>query len=158
MSPSSSLRALGTAAGAPVIVDQEIAPGVENLQVQFGVDVNRPSSAPVEEQRQSEVIAVRIDDNDQRLLGLGDQPRNAVGQRALDVDLFGTRLERGRQRHHADDHGVHVVAVEHHADRALIDLLRGHGGDVERDARIHQPAEPVGVEDVLELGRRGTVQ
>ena len=32
---------------------------------EFGVDVNRPSSAPVEEQRQSEVIAVRIDNNDQ---------------------------------------------------------------------------------------------
>ncbi len=32
---------------------------------EFGVDVNRPSSAPVEEQQQSEVIAVRIDQNDQ---------------------------------------------------------------------------------------------
>ncbi|NIW23978.1 MAG: biopolymer transporter ExbD [Gammaproteobacteria bacterium] len=32
---------------------------------EFGVDVNRPSSAPVEEQRQSEVIAVEIDQNDQ---------------------------------------------------------------------------------------------
>jgi biopolymer transport protein ExbD len=32
---------------------------------EFGIDVNRPANAPVEEQQQSEVIAVRIDENDQ---------------------------------------------------------------------------------------------
>ena len=32
---------------------------------EYGVDVNRPSNAPVEEQQQSEIIAVRIDENDQ---------------------------------------------------------------------------------------------
>ena len=32
---------------------------------EFSVDVNRPSNQPVQEQQQSEIIAVRIDANDQ---------------------------------------------------------------------------------------------
>jgi type IV pilus assembly protein PilW len=38
--PSLRRKTLGTAGGAPTITDVEIAPGVENLQIQFGVDVN----------------------------------------------------------------------------------------------------------------------
>ena len=38
--PTLRRKSLGTVGGAPAIVDQEIAPGVENLQVQFGIDVN----------------------------------------------------------------------------------------------------------------------
>jgi type IV pilus assembly protein PilW len=38
--PTLRRKSLGSAAGVPAIVDQEIAPGVENLQVQFGIDVN----------------------------------------------------------------------------------------------------------------------
>ena len=38
--PALRRKSLGTAAGAPAIVDQEVAPGVENLQVQFGIDVD----------------------------------------------------------------------------------------------------------------------
>ena len=38
--PTLRRKSLGTLAGVPAIVDQEIAPGVENLQVQFGIDVD----------------------------------------------------------------------------------------------------------------------
>ena len=38
--PTLRRKALGSAAGAPAIIDQEVAPGVENLQVQFGIDVD----------------------------------------------------------------------------------------------------------------------
>ena len=42
--PTLRRKTLATAGGAPVIVDQEIAPGVENLQIQFGVDVNEDNT------------------------------------------------------------------------------------------------------------------
>jgi type IV pilus assembly protein PilW len=38
--PTLRRKSLGTAAGTPAIIDQEVAPGVENLQVQFGIDVD----------------------------------------------------------------------------------------------------------------------
>ena len=43
---------------------------------EFGVDVNRPTNAPIQDQDQDEIIAVRIDENDQifvqeRLIGVG---------------------------------------------------------------------------------------
>lgn len=38
--PTLRRKSLQTAGGAPTVVDQEVAPGVENLQIQFGVDVN----------------------------------------------------------------------------------------------------------------------
>ncbi|GMR17075.1 MAG: hypothetical protein BMS9Abin32_131 [Gammaproteobacteria bacterium] len=38
--PTLRRKSLQINAGAPVVVDQEVAPGVENLQLQFGVDVN----------------------------------------------------------------------------------------------------------------------
>ena len=37
-------RLIGGGAGGPQIVDEEVAPGVENLQVQFGVDVDQDNT------------------------------------------------------------------------------------------------------------------
>jgi type IV pilus assembly protein PilW len=42
--PTLRRKSLATAGGAPVIVDQEVAPGVENIQLQFGVDVNKDNT------------------------------------------------------------------------------------------------------------------
>ena len=42
--PTLRRKTLTSAGGAPVIVDQEIAPGVENLQIQFGVDTNEDNT------------------------------------------------------------------------------------------------------------------
>jgi type IV pilus assembly protein PilW len=42
--PTLRRKSLAVAGGAPAIVDQEIAPGIENLQLQFGVDVNQDNS------------------------------------------------------------------------------------------------------------------
>jgi len=82
---------------------------------EFGVDVNRPSNAPVEVQEQSEVIAIRIDDNDQiyvqdRLVdvravraniesGLALQPEAAVvviADRAADAGLLVRVVDQAR--------------------------------------------------------------
>jgi len=82
---------------------------------EFGVDVNRPSSAPVQEQEQSEIIAVRIDENDQiyiqdRLVdvravraniesGLAVQPDAAVvviADRAADAGLLVRVVDQAR--------------------------------------------------------------
>ena len=82
---------------------------------EFGIDVNRPSSAPVEEQQQSELIAIRIDDNDQiyfqdRLVdiravraniesGLALQPDAAVvviADRAADAGLLVRVVDQAR--------------------------------------------------------------
>ncbi|MDX1500080.1 MAG: PilW family protein [Woeseiaceae bacterium] len=38
--PTLRRKTLGVVGGAPAIIDQEVAPGVENLQVQLGIDVN----------------------------------------------------------------------------------------------------------------------
>ena len=42
--PTLRMKSLVTQGGAPAVVDFEVAPGVENLQVQFGVDMNGDSS------------------------------------------------------------------------------------------------------------------
>ncbi|HSG66270.1 MAG TPA: biopolymer transporter ExbD [Gammaproteobacteria bacterium] len=82
---------------------------------EFGVDVNRPSDTPVEEQQQSEVIAIRIDENDQiyvqdRLVdvravraniesGLAVQPDAAVvviADRAADAGLLVRVVDQAR--------------------------------------------------------------
>ena len=52
---------------------------------EFGVDVNRPSNAPVEVQDQDEVIAVRIDEND----------RIFVQERLVDVRGVRANIESG---------------------------------------------------------------
>ena len=42
--PTLRRKTLAVSGGAPVVQDQEVAPGVENLQIQFGVDVNRDNT------------------------------------------------------------------------------------------------------------------
>jgi type IV pilus assembly protein PilW len=42
--PTLRRKVLGMQGGTPRIFDQEVAPGVENLQVQFGIDVNEDNS------------------------------------------------------------------------------------------------------------------
>ncbi len=42
--PTLRRKVLGMQGGAPQIFDQEVAPGVENLQVQFGIDVNEDNT------------------------------------------------------------------------------------------------------------------
>jgi type IV pilus assembly protein PilW len=42
--PTLRRKMLGFAGGAPTIVDQEVAPGVENMQLQFGVDVDQDNT------------------------------------------------------------------------------------------------------------------
>ncbi len=42
--PTLRRKSLTSVSGAPAIVDQEIAPGVENLQIQFGVDTNEDNT------------------------------------------------------------------------------------------------------------------
>jgi type IV pilus assembly protein PilW len=42
--PTLRRKSLGTLGGAPAVIDQEIAPGVENIQLQFGVDVDQDNT------------------------------------------------------------------------------------------------------------------
>jgi biopolymer transport protein ExbD len=52
---------------------------------EFGIDVNRPSNTPIQEQQQSEVIAVRIDANDQIY----------VQERLVDIRAVRANIESG---------------------------------------------------------------
>jgi len=52
---------------------------------EFGVDVNRPTNMPVEQEEQSEIIAVRIDENDQIF----------VQERLVDVRAVRANIETG---------------------------------------------------------------
>lgn len=40
--PSLRMKTLSTVGGAPTIVDQEVLPGVEDMQVQYGIDTDAP--------------------------------------------------------------------------------------------------------------------
>ncbi len=74
---------------------------------EFGVDVSRPSSAPVKEQKQSEIIAVRIDENDQIF----------VQNRMVDVRAVRANIESGL----ANKPDASVVVVAHRqADAGLL--------------------------------------
>jgi type IV pilus assembly protein PilW len=42
--PTLRRKSLAVVGGAPEVVDEEVAPGVENLQLQFGVDVDRDNT------------------------------------------------------------------------------------------------------------------
>ncbi|HEX9877325.1 MAG TPA: biopolymer transporter ExbD [Gammaproteobacteria bacterium] len=52
---------------------------------EFGIDVNRPANAPVQEQQQSEVIAVRIDETDQIY----------IQERLVDIRAVRANIESG---------------------------------------------------------------
>ena len=74
---------------------------------EFGVDVSRPSSAPVKEQKQSEIIAIRIDENDQIF----------VQNRMVDVRAVRANIESGL----ANKPDASVVVVAHRqADAGLL--------------------------------------
>jgi len=74
---------------------------------EFGVDVNRPSNAPVEVQEQSEVIAVRIDDNDQIY----------VQDRLVDVRAVRANIESGLA---LQPEAAVVVITDRAADAGLL--------------------------------------
>ncbi|MDH3418277.1 MAG: biopolymer transporter ExbD [Gammaproteobacteria bacterium] len=74
---------------------------------EFGVDVNRPSSAPIEEQRQSEVIAVRIDQNDQIF----------IEERLIDVRAVRANIESGLA---VQPEATVVVIADRLADAGLL--------------------------------------
>ena len=42
--PTLRRKSLGVGAGGPAVVDQEIAPGVENIQIQLGIDVDEDNT------------------------------------------------------------------------------------------------------------------
>ena len=74
---------------------------------EFGVDVSRPSSAPIKEQKQSDIIAVRIDENDQIF----------VQNRMVDVRAVRANIESGL----ANKPDASVVVVAHRqADAGLL--------------------------------------
>lgn len=74
---------------------------------EFGVDVNRPSNPPVEEQQQSEVIAIRIDENDQIY----------VQERLVDVRAIRANIESGLA---VQPDAAVVVIADRAADAGLL--------------------------------------
>jgi biopolymer transport protein ExbD len=74
---------------------------------EFGVDVNRPSSAPVTEQPQSDVIAVKIDENGQIY----------VQDRPVDIRAVGANIESGLA---AKPDAAVVVIANRAADAGLL--------------------------------------
>jgi len=74
---------------------------------EFGVDVNRPTNAPVEEQQQSQVIAIRIDDNDQIY----------VQERLVDIRAVRANIESGLA---AQPEAAVVVIADRAADAGLL--------------------------------------
>ncbi len=74
---------------------------------EFGVDVNRPTNAPVQEQDQDEIIAVRIDEND----------RIFVQERLVDVRAVRANIESGLALQPA---AAVVVIADRLADAGLL--------------------------------------
>ena len=87
---------------------------------EFGVDVNRPTSSPVKEQKKSEIIAVRIDETDQIF----------VQDRLVDVRAVRANIESGL----ASKPDATVVVVADRASEAgllvrVIDQARVAGAE-----------------------------
>jgi len=74
---------------------------------EFGVDVNRPTNTPVEQQEQSEIIAVRIDENDQIF----------VQERLVDVRAVRANIESGLA---ADPEAAVVIVADRLAAAGLL--------------------------------------
>ncbi|MEE8092750.1 MAG: biopolymer transporter ExbD [Gammaproteobacteria bacterium] len=74
---------------------------------EFGIDVNRPTSAPIQEPDEDEVIAVRIDENDQIF----------VQGRLVDVRAVRANIESGLALQ--PDAAV-IVIVDRVADAGLL--------------------------------------
>ena len=60
---------------------------------EFGIDVNRPINAPVREQDQEEVIAVRIDENDQIFILMESLDSDQEQERLIDVRTVRANIE-----------------------------------------------------------------
>jgi len=60
---------------------------------EFGIDVNRPINAPVQEQDQEEVIAVRIDENDQIFILMESLDSDQEQERLVDVRTVRANIE-----------------------------------------------------------------
>ncbi len=73
--PSLRRKRLGSAGGVPAIIDEEVAPGVENLQVRFGLDTNGDNSVD------------RYVDPDSVLMD-PDDPGFIVGTRVLSARIW----------------------------------------------------------------------
>jgi len=87
---------------------------------EFGVDVNRPTNAPVKEQEKSEIIAVRIDETDQIF----------VQDRLVDVRAVRANIESGL----ANKPDATVVVVAHRLSEAgllvrVVDQARVAGAE-----------------------------
>ncbi len=78
---------------------------------EFGVDVNRPSNAPVQEQERSEIIAVRIDDNGQIF----------VQERPVDIRAVRANIENGLALQ--PDAAVVVIADRFSASGLLVRVV-----------------------------------
>jgi biopolymer transport protein ExbD len=74
---------------------------------EFGVDVNRPTNAPIQEQDLDQVIAVRIDENDQIF----------VKERLVDVRAVRANIESGLALQPA---AAVVVIADRLADAGLL--------------------------------------
>lgn len=60
---------------------------------EFGIDVNRPINAPVQEQDREEVIAVRIDENDQIFILMESLDSDQEQERLVDVRTVRANIE-----------------------------------------------------------------
>ena len=60
---------------------------------EFGIDVNRPINAPVQEQDQEDVIAVRIDENDQIFILMESLDSGQEQERLVDVRTVRANIE-----------------------------------------------------------------
>ena len=78
---------------------------------EFGVDVNRPSNAPVQEQERSEIIAVRIDENGQIF----------VQERPIDIRAVRANIESGLALQ--PDAAVVVIADRFSASGLLVRVV-----------------------------------
>jgi biopolymer transport protein ExbD len=74
---------------------------------EFGVDVDRPTDAPVQEQDQDQIIAVRIDENDQIF----------VQERLVDVRAVRANIESGLASQPA---AAVVIIADRLADAGLL--------------------------------------
>ena len=74
---------------------------------EFGVDLDRPTNAPIQEQDQDQIIAVRIDENDQIF----------VQERLVDVRAVRANIESGLALHPA---AAVVVIADRLADAGLL--------------------------------------
>ncbi len=84
---------------------------------EFGIDVNRPIDAPVQEQDQEEVIAVRIDENDQIFILMESLDSDQDQERLVDVRTVRANIETSLVQR--PDAAV-VVIADRSADAGLL--------------------------------------